>query len=112
MLLVDLVHDLRIVTWASRPVNLGTVASLMLVLSGEVWALVQTEDLWPQGNRDSLEKGTTTGPVVPKHEIMLLSPIFAIVVVVRIIGSELTVLLHNKFKATIVERSPKLMWSK
>jgi hypothetical protein len=110
MLLVDLIHDLKTETRASRPVNLETAASL--AGPSEVWILVQTEDLWLQGNQDSLEKGTTIGPVVPKQETMLLSQISAIVVVVRIIGKELAVLLHNKFKAIITEISPKLIWSK
>ena len=110
MLLVDLIHDMKTEIWASRPVNLGTAASL--VGPSEVWILVQTEDLWLQGNRDSLEKGTTIGPVVPKQETMLLSQISAIVVVVGIIGNELAVLLHNKFKAIIMEISLKPMWSR
>ena len=111
MLLMDLVHDLKIKTRASRPVNLGTTARL--TGPSEVWILVQIEDLWLQGNRDSLSKGTTTiGPVVPKQETMLLSQISAIVVVEQIIGKELAVLLHNKFKAIIMEISLKPIWLK
>ena len=52
MLLVDLIHDMKTETRASRPVNLGMTASL--VGPSEVWILVQTEDLWIQGIRDSL----------------------------------------------------------
>jgi hypothetical protein len=69
----------------------------------------QTVDLWAQENRDRLEKGTTTGPVVPQQETMLPSPISTIVVVVRIISNEFAVILNNKFKAIIVAISPKLM---
>ena len=55
-------------------------------------------DLWAQENRDRLEKRTTTGPIVPKQETILLSPISLIVVVVQIIGNKLAVIMNKKFK--------------
>ena len=70
------------------------------------WGLgSQTTDLWVQEIRDRLEKRITTGPVIPKQETILPSPI-------SFIGNKLALILNKKFKAIIVKISSKLKWSK
>ena len=75
----------------------------MLGKSGEVWTLKLTIEL------KKIEIGSikeiTTGPVVPKQETILPSPI-------SFIGNKLALILNKKFRASIVEISLKLMWSK
>ena len=80
-------------------------SSLVLVQSGEVQVLKLRTFGLKKFEIGSI-KGITTGPVVPKQETILPSPI-------SIIGNELALILNKKFKVINVEISQKkLMWSK
>ena len=100
MLLVDFVNNLKTQTWARRPIYLKIASSLVLGQSSEVQVLKLRTFGLKKFEIGSI-KGITTGPVVPKQETILPSPI-------SFIGNKLALILNKKFKVIIVEISPKI----